>query len=128
MPLPLPSPPPTLAWLRRIAAPLLAVCLVACGEAVEPFDSAAASARPADPALAHVYDSSCKICHAVPSSGAPLTGHRQAWQPRLAKGMPTLLDHTIHGFQNMPPMGLCMHCSEAQFQALIDFMSSTPQP
>lgn len=122
-------PPSLPSYLpSRLAVLGLIISLTACEQASEPFDSAAASASPADPALAQLYDSSCKVCHALPSSGAPLTGHTQAWQPRLEKGMQTLLDHSIDGFQNMPPMGLCMHCSEQQFEALIDFMSSPPQP
>jgi cytochrome c5 len=78
---------------------------------------------PADPALAQVYDSSCKLCHANPASGAPLTGDRAAWSPRIAQGVDTLLDHSINGYNGMPPMGLCMQCSEAQFVALIGFMA-----
>ncbi|MEX5551289.1 c-type cytochrome [Pseudomonas pergaminensis] len=88
-----------------------------------PERATAATAMPADPALAQVYDSSCKLCHANPASGAPLTGDRAAWSPRIAQGVDTLLDHSINGYNGMPPMGLCMQCSEAQFVALIGFMA-----
>ncbi len=44
--------------------------------------------------------------------------------PRLAQGIDTLLDHSINGYKGMPPMGMCMQCSEEQFRALIDFMSA----
>lgn len=58
---------------------------------------------PTDPVLAQVYDTSCKLCHANPASGAPLTGDAQAWSPRIAQGADTLLDHTINGYNGMPP-------------------------
>ncbi|RCH36970.1 cytochrome C oxidase, cbb3-type, subunit III family protein [Pseudomonas aeruginosa] len=74
--------------------------------------------------MAQVYSASCKLCHANPASGAPLTGDAAAWAPRLAQGIDTLLDHSINGYKGMPPMGMCMQCSEEQFRALIDFMSA----
>jgi len=42
---------------------------------------------------------------------------------RIAQGPDTLLDHTINGYNGMPPMGLCVQCSEEQFLGLISFMS-----
>ncbi|NWE18163.1 cytochrome c5 family protein [Pseudomonas sp. P7548] len=114
--------------MRRIAL-LLALLglLTACDDKPKPRpeSASAATAMPADPALAQVYDTSCKLCHANPASGAPLTGDRSAWSPRVAQGADTLLDHSINGYNGMPPMGLCMQCSEEQFLALISFMSGT---
>ncbi|WP_438268982.1 c-type cytochrome [Pseudomonas piscis] len=65
---------------------------------------------------------SCPVA-ANPASGAPLAGDAKAWAPRLAQGADILLDHSINGYQGMPPMGQCMQCSEEQFLALISFMS-----
>ncbi|MEO4047052.1 c-type cytochrome [Pseudomonas sp. CAU 1711] len=103
----------------------LCALLAGCGEE-EGVQArlADAQALPADAALAQLYASSCRQCHANPAAGAPLTGDALAWAPRLAKGMETLLEHSINGFQGMPPMGLCMQCSEEQFRALIGFMSN----
>ncbi|MFS1287711.1 c-type cytochrome [Pseudomonas piscis] len=122
------SPP-----LRRLLAPAcrgalvlaLGLSLGACGDAEPPASGRLDAARqsPADPDLARIYDSSCKLCHANPASGAPLAGDAKAWAPRLAQGADTLLDHSINGYQGMPPMGQCMQCSEEQFLALISFMS-----
>ena len=102
---------------------LLGALLAGCGEEAKPPAPATFTAMPADAALAQVYDSSCKLCHANPGAGAPLTGDANAWAPRVAQGADTLLDHAINGYNGMPPMGLCMHCSEEQFLALIAFMS-----
>jgi cytochrome c5 len=112
--------------MRRIAL-LLAVLglLTACDNQpkLPPERAAATTAMPTDPALAQVYDTSCKLCHANPASGAPLSGDKAAWSPRVAQGADTLLDHSINGYNGMPPMGLCMQCSEEQFLALISFMA-----
>ncbi|WP_339518801.1 c-type cytochrome [Pseudomonas proteolytica] len=95
--------------------------LSACDD--KPQQTTARNAVPSDPTLAQLYDSSCKLCHANPASGAPLTGDSQAWSPRVAQGADTLLDHTLNGYNGMPPMGLCMQCSEEQFLGLIGFMA-----
>lgn len=109
-----------------IPAALLALAglLGGCGEEAKPAaPQNAATLAPADPALAKVYDTSCKLCHANPASGAPQSGDTAAWAPRVAQGTDSLLDHSINGFKGMPPMGMCMQCSEEQFLALISFMS-----
>ncbi|MCW8194845.1 cytochrome c5 family protein [Proteobacteria bacterium 005FR1] len=81
---------------------------------------------PADPQLAELYRYSCKACHAVPASSAPLTGDMEAWKPRMAKGVDVLVQHAIEGFGGMPPLGFCMECSRAELAALIIFMASPP--
>ncbi|RLQ22811.1 cytochrome c5 family protein [Seongchinamella sediminis] len=104
-----------------------ALLLTACGEpgGNSPAAEAASRAlRPADPALAEIYDRSCRSCHTVAATGSPLTGDRVAWEPRLAKGMNTLLDNVVNGFGGMPPFGLCMDCDAEQFAALITFMAA----
>ncbi|WP_434604241.1 c-type cytochrome [Pseudomonas sp. R1-7] len=109
---------------KRSLHPAISIVLLAllagCDDAPVPSTP---TAMPSDASLARIYDSSCKLCHANPAAGAPLTGDTNAWAPRLAQGTETLLDHAINGYNGMPPMGLCMHCSEEQFLALIAFMS-----
>jgi cytochrome c5 len=109
---------------------IAATLLSGCGEAPKPpaLRGDALGALPTDPALAQVYANSCKLCHANPAAGAPLTGDRKAWDPRVLQGADTLLDHAINGYNGMPPMGLCMQCSEEEFLALIAFMSSQSIP
>ncbi|MFV3331027.1 c-type cytochrome [Pseudomonas sp. NY15437] len=109
--------------LWPLALLALASLLGGCGEDAAPPPRNAAALAPSDPALAKIYDSSCKLCHANPASGAPQAGDVKAWQPRVAQGADSLLDHSINGFKGMPPMGMCMQCSEDEFLALIAFMS-----
>ncbi|MNW70458.1 Cytochrome c5 [compost metagenome] len=54
---------------------------------------------------------------------APKKGDQEAWTPRLAKGMETLVQHVTQGFKAMPPRGLCMDCSAEDYQAIILWMS-----
>jgi cytochrome c5 len=63
-------------------------------------------------------------CHAVPGSGAPLTGFTEHWKPRMKQGMDTLVHHAIDGYQAMPARGLCADCTEQDMRALIGFMAN----
>ncbi|WP_438868123.1 c-type cytochrome [Pseudomonas sp. L1(2025)] len=117
--------------MRRVVLSLAVLgLLTACDNPPKPAPerASATTAMPTDPALAQVYDTSCKLCHANPAAGAPLAGDKAAWSPRVAQGADTLLDHSINGYNGMPPMGLCMQCSEEQFLALISFMAGVQLP
>lgn len=124
--------------LRRFAGTtVLVLALAACGadgDRAAPAAAETPAATPAQPATAAlapdlqaVYDRSCKNCHSLPATGAPQTGDAAAWAPRVAKGQEVLLDHTLNGFQAMPPLGTCMDCSEEQFRALIAYMVQARQ-
>ncbi|MFV8572192.1 c-type cytochrome [Marinobacter sp. SBS5] len=88
----------------------------------------ARSATPNDPETAEIYQRSCMACHGNGASDAPLTGNHTAWQPRMDKGMDTLLNNVVSGMGGMPPYGLCMDCNAAEFQALITFMATPAKP
>jgi len=115
----------------QAAACTLVLLLGACGKAEQaapaasppPAAAPVAAVTAANPAIQATYDRTCKTCHAMPGTGAPQTGDAKAWQPRVAKGIDTLLDHTISGFNGMPPLGACMECSEDEFISLIELMS-----
>lgn len=70
---------------------------------------------------ADVYNSSCIACHGSGVLGAPKPGDA-AWKERLAKGMDTLLEHAINGFNAMPPRGTCSSCSDDEIKAAIEHM------
>lgn len=86
-------------------------------------ESVSRTLAPADATIAAIYNRSCRSCHTIAATGAPLTGDKEAWQTKLDKGMNTLVDNVVSGFGGMPPLGLCMDCDAAQFEALILFMS-----
>ncbi|GAM99976.1 cytochrome c5 [alpha proteobacterium U9-1i] len=105
---------------------VLVLALAACGETPDVSAQSvtrAAAAAPANARLAQLYDGSCKTCHAVADSGAPLTNDRAAWDARWTKGMDTLVEHTISGFNGMPAGGQCFTCTPEDYRALIAFMA-----
>ena len=73
------------------------------------------------------YQTTCFACHSTGAAGAPKAHDEAAWKPRLAKGMPALLESVKKGFNAMPATGLCANCTDADYTALITFMSS-PAP
>ena len=81
----------------------------------------------ADDAAMTLYKTSCFACHSTGAAGAPKSHDVAAWQPRIAKGMPVLVESVKKGFNAMPPLGLCPKCTDADYTALITFMSS-PAP
>ena len=109
--------------MNRLVLCLCAALLGACGNDAQPPAAAAPDITPADPKLARLYAQTCKSCHALSGSGAPLAGDRAAWAPRVAQGMRVLLDHTAAGYKGMPPLGACADCTEKEFEALIRFMA-----
>jgi cytochrome c5 len=74
-----------------------------------------------------VYDSACHTCHAAGVAGAPKLGDAAAWADRIAKGMDTLHEHALKGFNGMPAMGLCATCSDDEIIAAVDYMVENSQ-
>lgn len=69
-----------------------------------------------------VYNQFCTTCHAAGVAGAPMLDDAAAWEPRLAKGMDTLWDHTLNGFNAMPAKGTCMNCSDDELRGALNYM------
>jgi cytochrome c5 len=111
-----------LTRLLVVATAGLALC--ACTPPAKPITPEQSAALvPADGRLAALYEASCKTCHTIKASGAPLSGDAAAWAPRLKQGMPTLVGHTVQGFKAMPAGGQCAGCTAADYEALIHFMA-----
>ena len=112
----------------RVCLLLIVVVLSGCGEplskATPEREAASRLLAPQDPALAAIYARSCRNCHTVAATGAPLTGDAAAWTPRMSKSMGVLVGSVVNGFGGMPPFGLCMDCDARQFEGLIQFMAA----
>jgi cytochrome c5 len=52
-----------------------------------------------------VFKSICAACHDIGAAGAPKTGDKALWAPRLAQGFDTLVNHAVNGFNAMPARG-----------------------
>lgn len=70
------------------------------------------------------YNRSCAMCHDMGAAGAPKSHDPEAWEPRLAKGMETLVASVKNGLNAMPPTGLCSDCTDEEYTALIEYMAS----
>lgn len=75
----------------------------------------AAKTRAAD----DILNQYCNVCHSTGWNGAPLNGARDEWQPRLGTGFDALFKNVKQGFNNMPPMGTCLDCTDEELTAAI---------
>jgi cytochrome c5 len=84
----------------------------------------AATAKPAGGET--VYNAACTACHGPGIAGAPKSGDKAAWAPRIAQGKPTLYEHAIKGFQGkagvMPAKGGNTSLSDDDVKAAVDYM------
>jgi cytochrome c5 len=98
--------------------PVGTVCIEGeeCGAPAAP--AVAAGPRAGD----DVYNTACAACHTSGAAGAPVTGDKAAWAPRINKGVATLVTNSIKGINAMPPMGMCMTCSEDEIKAAVEYM------
>lgn len=108
----------------RIALLITGVlALVGCNAPEPAVQTVAPTSKASPDRIARLWSNSCALCHVSGVAGAPRAGNMDEWEPRLTKGKPMLLKHTIEGFNSMPPLGYCMSCSEQDFSELIDLMT-----
>lgn len=76
-----------------------------------------------------VYNSFCAGCHVAGAAGAPKTGDVAAWSARLdARGSTEALSASAwKGLGAMPPKGMCMDCTEEEFNGAVAFMLESSQ-
>ena len=70
------------------------------------------------------YMASCFACHSTGAAGAPKVGDGMAaeWEPRLEKGLDTIVQNAINGVNTMPAKGLCFDCSDDDIKAIVEYM------
>lgn len=68
------------------------------------------------------YNQACMACHMTGAAGAPIRGNADHWEARQEKGIDTLYDHAINGFQAMPAKGGNTSLSDADVTAAVDYM------
>ena len=71
-----------------------------------------------------IWKGTCQVCHATGMLGAPKFGDKAAWAPRIAKGMDTLKDHALHGFNEMPAKGGNEALSDEDVVKALEYMVS----
>lgn len=80
-----------------------------------------------------VYRNVCIACHSPPGAGgAPALGNAEAWAPRIAQGMETLIDHALHGFSGktgvMPRKGERVDLSDEEVIGAVRYMVEQAGP
>jgi len=86
--------------------------------AAAPQTAAAGAGAGAGEAL---FKQTCATCHATGVAGAPKFGDKAAWAPRIAQGVPTLVQHAMQGKGAMPPKG-GSSASEAEIKSAVEYM------
>ncbi len=70
-----------------------------------------------------VYNAVCTACHAAGVAGAPKTGDKAAWAPRIATGAAALLASVTNGKNAMPPRGGGADLTDAELKAAVDYLT-----
>lgn len=113
--------------LARIA-PVAKVAVAGKDNTALAAPAAAPAAALADLSGADVYNQVCAVCHAAAVAGAPKTGDKAAWGPRIAQGMEMLNKHAIEGFQGkagyMPPKGGRTDLSDQSVVNAVEYLVS----
>ena len=86
-----------------------------------PVTTAAASGPGAGKKL---YDTVCMACHAGGIAGAPKTGDKAAWKPRIATGKDSLYNSALRGKNAMPAKGGLTAAADADVKTAVDYMVS----
>lgn len=71
-----------------------------------------------------VYKAVCSQCHEAGLLNAPKLGDKDAWKARNAKGLDTLVEHVIKGFNSMPPKGGNPQLSDNEVKDAVKYMAN----
>ncbi len=126
---PRPAAPATTAAVPAAAMVPVAVATATTGTAAAAAPAAPVAAAPTTQVAAAsgggeaLYKQVCVACHAAGVAGAPKFGDKAAWAPRIALGVPQLVQSVLHGKGAMPPKGGSA-ASEAEIRATVEYMVS----
>jgi len=90
-------------------------------------DESMAVAAAAGPAKSgeEVYNGVCMMCHATGMMQSPKFGDASAWEPRIAQGYDTLLEHAIKGYNMMPAKGGNPGLSDEEVASAVKHMANS---
>lgn len=69
-----------------------------------------------------IYNAVCTACHAAGVAGAPKTGDKAAWAPRIATGNEAMLAVAASGKGAMPPRGGAADLSDDELKAAVEYL------
>ena len=70
-----------------------------------------------------LYKQACSACHVAGVAGAPKSGDKAAWAPRIKTGIDAMTASVIKGKGAMPPKGGSA-ASDAEIRATVEYMAS----
>ena len=116
----------TTAQVPAVAAVPVVAMAAATPTAAAPVAVAVPLAAPATTQVAGaggeaLYKQACSVCHVAGVANAPKFGDKAAWAPRIAQGVPKLVQSVVMGKGAMPPKGGTT-ASEAEIRATVEFM------
>lgn len=71
-----------------------------------------------------IYNAVCTACHAAGVAGAPKTGDKAAWAPRIATGNAAMLTVATNGKGTMPPRGGAADLTDDELKAAVEYLVS----
>ncbi|MCE1273038.1 MAG: cytochrome c5 family protein [Chlorobiaceae bacterium] len=80
---------------RFVSAALIGAAMLVSGNAFAAYNAAAGKAT---------YDASCATCHKAGIMGAPKTGDKAAWAPRIGQGIDKMAAKSVAGFKGTKGM------------------------
>ncbi|MBK5931976.1 c-type cytochrome [Halochromatium salexigens] len=75
-----------------------------------------------------IWMGTCRACHLMGVADAPAVTDYPNWEPRIAKGVPTLFKSPLHGIKGedgkykMPPRGGNERLTDQQIKAAVEYM------
>jgi cytochrome c5 len=76
---------------------------------------------------AQIVQAQCSKCHQSGVNGAPRIGDRDAWIPRLKRGLDLLVRSAINGHGPMPPRGGMTDLTDSEIRGAIIYMYNPAQ-
>ena len=88
------------------------------------FGAAPGAAGAAARSGEEIVKSACAACHDTGAAGAPKTGDKAAWAPRIKTGLNAMLETASKGKGAMPPRGGLPELSDQELARSIIFMAN----
>jgi cytochrome c5 len=120
------SDPRRTAETQARIAPVARVAVAGEDNSALTVPAAAVTTAAVDMPGEQVYQQVCTACHGAAVAGAPKTGDKAAWAPRIAQGMDLLHKHSLEGYQGkagyMPPKGGRTDLTDQSVINAVDYM------
>ena len=115
------SPAMTPDAVAKRLKPVADVAFADAGGAAEAGATPGAVAGKADGRK--IYEAACAACHGAGVAGAPKTGDKAAWAPRLKTGMNALYANALKGKNAMPAKGGNAALADSDVKAAVDYLA-----